>query len=58
MSLSKCDQCDYLYINGIGCHEIGCPNAHKERLLQDALDAQDEFTLEELEDFAESEDVK
>lgn len=22
----KCNQCDYLYINGIGCHETGCPN--------------------------------
>jgi hypothetical protein len=21
-----CDQCNYLFINGIGCHEIGCPN--------------------------------
>jgi len=23
---TKCDQCDYLFINGIGCHEYGCPN--------------------------------
>lgn len=22
----KCDQCDYVFINGVGCHEIGCPN--------------------------------
>jgi hypothetical protein len=21
-----CDQCEYLVINGIGCHETGCPN--------------------------------
>lgn len=26
----KCDQCDSLYINGIYCHEIGCPNSGKE----------------------------
>lgn len=23
-----CDQCDYLFINGIGCHEPGCVNAN------------------------------
>jgi len=21
-----CDQCEYLFINGVGCHETGCPN--------------------------------
>jgi hypothetical protein len=21
-----CDQCEFLFINGIGCHETGCPN--------------------------------
>lgn len=25
----KCDQCEQLRINGIVCHEIGCPNAKK-----------------------------
>ena len=25
----KCDQCDFLYINGIGRHETGCPNSGK-----------------------------
>jgi hypothetical protein len=25
----KCDQCEELMINGIRCHEIGCPNAKK-----------------------------
>ncbi len=24
----RCDQCDVLAINGIGCHEHGCPNSH------------------------------
>jgi hypothetical protein len=23
----KCDQCQLLRINGVVCHEIGCPNA-------------------------------
>jgi len=25
----KCSQCDALVINGIPCHEIGCPNKSK-----------------------------
>lgn len=25
----KCSQCDALCINGIACHEIGCPNIVK-----------------------------
>lgn len=25
----KCDQCDSAYINGVFCHEHGCPNANK-----------------------------
>lgn len=24
----KCDQCEMLSINGIACHELGCPNFH------------------------------
>ena len=24
----KCNQCDSLAINGILCHETGCPNSH------------------------------
>lgn len=28
----QCDQCDYLYINGIGCHETGCPVAKAKKL--------------------------
>ena len=23
----KCDQCEMLSINGVACHETGCPNA-------------------------------
>jgi hypothetical protein len=22
----KCNQCEYLFINGVGCHETGCTN--------------------------------
>lgn len=25
----KCNQCDSLYINGVFCHETGCPNTNK-----------------------------
>ena len=23
-----CDQCEVLSINGLACHETGCPNSH------------------------------
>jgi hypothetical protein len=26
---NRCDQCEALVINGVYCHETGCPNAHK-----------------------------
>jgi len=38
MNLTKCNQCDYLYINGVGCHEIGCPQARQERLAEEKDD--------------------
>lgn len=25
----RCDQCEMLSINGVACHETGCPNARK-----------------------------
>ena len=25
-----CDQCEVLYINGVKCHEIGCPDAWRD----------------------------
>ena len=25
----NCDQCDWVRINGVFCHETGCPNQHK-----------------------------
>lgn len=25
----RCDQCEYAFINGKGCHETGCPNSKK-----------------------------
>ena len=24
----SCDSCDFVTINGVGCHEHGCPRAH------------------------------
>ena len=26
----KCDQCELLVINGVVCHETGCPNAWRD----------------------------
>ncbi len=26
----RCSQCDTLVINGVACHETGCPNAMRE----------------------------
>jgi hypothetical protein len=26
-----CDQCQALYINGVFCHELGCPNSKKKK---------------------------
>uniref|UniRef100_A0A6M3JQQ2 Uncharacterized protein n=1 Tax=viral metagenome TaxID=1070528 RepID=A0A6M3JQQ2_9ZZZZ len=26
----QCSQCDALVINGVACHETGCPNVKKE----------------------------
>lgn len=31
----KCDQCDVLVINGVVCHEHGCPNKRKEDLQEE-----------------------
>lgn len=25
-----CNQCEVLYINGVKCHETGCPEAYKD----------------------------
>jgi rRNA maturation endonuclease Nob1 len=27
---TTCNQCEVLYINGIKCHEHGCPEAYKD----------------------------
>ena len=29
MKRIKCDQCNSAYINGVFCHEHGCPNRNK-----------------------------
>ena len=29
MNIPKCDSCDSTTINGIYCHEAGCPNSKK-----------------------------
>jgi hypothetical protein len=28
----SCDQCQALMLNGIYCHETGCPNTHKVKI--------------------------
>jgi hypothetical protein len=28
----RCNSCEVMYINGIRCHEHGCPEAYKEEL--------------------------
>lgn len=30
MATVHCDQCDIVVINGVACHEHGCPNAPRE----------------------------
>lgn len=27
-----CDSCDCVYINGVKCHEAGCPDAWKDKI--------------------------
>ena len=29
----RCDQCQIVYINGMRCHEIGCPEAWKDYII-------------------------
>lgn len=29
---ARCDQCEAMMINGIYCHETGCPNTHKVKI--------------------------
>ena len=31
----KCDQCEVARINGIACHEEGCPNSHLDPITGD-----------------------
>ena len=30
--MKNCNQCDVLYINGVKCHEAGCPEAYKDEI--------------------------
>ena len=30
--MKKCDQCEALMINGVFCHETGCPNTWKDQI--------------------------
>ena len=32
MSDHSCNQCQALVINGVYCHETGCPNTHKVKI--------------------------
>jgi hypothetical protein len=29
-----CDSCEVLYINGVKCHELGCPDSWKDYLTE------------------------
>jgi len=31
----RCSQCEALVINGIACHETGCPNSRKREVTND-----------------------
>jgi hypothetical protein len=28
--MARCEQCEIMYINGVRCHETGCPDAWKD----------------------------
>ena len=32
--MNQCDQCEALMINGVYCHEIGCPEAWKDHTIK------------------------
>ena len=32
MKNTKCNSCEVLYINGVKCHEHGCPEAYKDEV--------------------------
>lgn len=38
----RCSQCAALVINGVPCHEAGCPNQRRARRLQEQEDRSDE----------------
>lgn len=40
--MAKCDSCQVLYINGVKCHETGCPDAYKDEL-RDCKECGQEF---------------
>lgn len=40
-----CDQCDATMINGVFCHETGCPNARRERKQEEGFDFDIEGSL-------------
>lgn len=44
--MRHCDQCEVLFINGIKCHENGCPDSWKDSIL-DCLWCGTEFKPEE-----------
>ena len=35
--LPSCDQCTWAYIQGLFCHETGCPNQHKDWNSEDGI---------------------
>jgi hypothetical protein len=43
----KCDQCEALVINGVACHETGCPKQGRPWVHQDEYLVPSEYTEEE-----------
>jgi len=40
-----CDQCEMLNINGLNCHETGCPNERRDRLRPECPECSRVFNL-------------
>jgi hypothetical protein len=40
--MAGCDQCEALVINGVFCHETGCPNTRKVKVDGEWVEPEDE----------------
>lgn len=50
----KCDQCSWAYINGVFCHEQGCPNRFKYWDVEESQWVEEEEEDEDRDDFHQS----